>query len=238
MAQSSSTCSEHQSGLRFISTHASSLSTPSRFVVRYGAAVRSYLRAILPTHDDADEVEQEFLLQVVEKGIPCGENPHGRYRYYLIATVRNAAFRYLRKHSRRPTSVADLSEVSSESSAEIEWHRHWRGCLLQNTWLALRDHQVRNKGNLCHSVLSAFVEHGEEDSVELAARVSLTSGHLLSAEAFRKQLSRARQKFAELLIVEVSRTIADATPQRLEDELHDLDLMKYVRMTLPNAAIV
>jgi len=57
--------------------------------------------------------------------------------------------------------------MSSESSAEIEWHRHWRGCLLQNTWLALRDHQARNKENLCHSVLSEFVEHGEEDSVEL-----------------------------------------------------------------------
>ena len=55
--------------LKLISTHSTALSTPSRFVIRYGAAVRMYLRALLPTQDDADEVEQEFLLQVVEKGL-------------------------------------------------------------------------------------------------------------------------------------------------------------------------
>ena len=223
--------------LKFISTHSTALSTPSRFVIRYGAAVRMYLRALLPTQDDADEVEQEFLLQVVEKGLPPISADRGLFRHYLIAIVRNAAFAYLRKRSRRPEMVGDLSHVPTASAANCEWQRGWRECVLQNTWHALRDHQKRNKGNLFHSVLKAFVEHSDEDSNALARRVSTATGQPLSAEAFRKQLSRARHKFAELLINEVSRTIADVTPELLTEELHDLGLMKFVRTMLPDLLI-
>jgi DNA-directed RNA polymerase specialized sigma24 family protein len=231
------TCdSNEQTELRLISTHLSALSSPSRFVLRYGAAVRAYLQALLPTQDDADEVEQEFLLRVVEKGIPVGDRSDGRYRHYLIATVRNSAFRYLRNLSRRPALTGDLTFVSADSSAELQWHRYWRDCVLQCTWQALRDHEARNPGNLFHTVLKAFVEYPEDDSNELAERVSAASGQRLSAEAFRKQLSRARHKFAQLLVAEVSRTIAHATPERVAEELQELDLMKYVRTILPDLA--
>jgi DNA-directed RNA polymerase specialized sigma24 family protein len=219
--------------LNCISTHWSTLSNPSRFVTRYGAAVRAYLRALLPTQDDADEVEQEFLLQVVAKGFPTAAPQRGRFRHYLIAIVRNAAYAYLRKRSRQPAVVGDLSHIPTEASADREWQRSWRECVLRNTWNVLRDPQKRNKGTLCHSVLKASVEHPEEDSTALAARVSQSTGQALSAEALRKQLSRARQRFGELLVDEVSRTISDVTPELLAEELRDLDLMKYVRTLLP-----
>ncbi len=50
-----------------------------------------------------------------------------------------------------------------------------------------------------------------------------------SPEAFRKQLSRARRKFGELLIDKVARTMRNATPEEQEEELSSLDLLKYVR---------
>ena len=234
MFESISCDSNERTELRLISTHLSALSSPSRFVLRYGAAVRAYLQALLPTHDDADEVEQEFLLRVVEKGIPVGDRADGRYRHYLIATVRNSAFRYVRNLARRPALTGDLNFVSADSSAELQWHRYWRDCVLQSTWQALRDHEARNSGNLFHTVLRAFVEYSDDDSNQLAERVSVASGQHLSAEAFRKQLSRARQKFAQLLVAEVSRTIADATPERVSEELQELDLMKYVRTIMPD----
>jgi hypothetical protein len=129
--------------------------------------------------------------------------------------------------------LGDLSQIPAESSADREWQRSWRDCVLRNTWNALRDHQKRNKGNFFHSVLKATVDFPGDDSAALAARVSKAVGHGLSAEAFRKQLSRARQRFGELLIDEVSRTISNVTPDLLEEELRDLDLMKYVRTLLP-----
>ncbi len=219
--------------LNLISTHWTIVSNPSRFVTCYGAAVRAYLRALLPTVDDADEVEQEFLLQVVAKGFPTASSDRGLFRFYLISIVRNAAYSYLRKQTRQPVLSGDLEQVASEPTAEREWQRIWRDCVLKSTWSALRDHQKRNKGNLCHSVLKAAVEHSDEDSVALAARISKSTGQSLTAESFRKQRSRARQLFTELLIAEVSSTICDVTPESLADELRDLDLMKYVKKQTP-----
>lgn len=233
MTESSDRDAERPRDLKSISTHWTTVSNPSRFVMRYGAAVRAYLRALLPTHDDADEVEQEFLLQVVAKGFPTVAPGRGHFRHYLITIVKNAAYGYLRKRARQPALPGDLSQVRTESSADREWQRSWRQCVLQNTWNALRNHQKRNKGNLFHSVLKAFVEHPEEDSTARAARVSRSTGQTLSAESCRKQLSRARHRFAELLVDEVSRTITDVTPDLLAEELRELDLLKYVRTVLP-----
>lgn len=108
MADSSDVRSGRPRELKLISTHWTTVANPSRFVTRYGAAVRAYLRALLPTRDDADEVEQEFLLQVVEKGFPTVAPGRGLFRHYLITIVRNAAFAHLRKRSKQPVVLSDL----------------------------------------------------------------------------------------------------------------------------------
>lgn len=235
MALSSSTPVDRPRQLRQITTQWTTISNPSRFVSRYGAAVRAYLRALLPTRDDADEVEQQFLMQVVERGFPTVAPERGHFRYYLITIVRNAALKYLRRQSQRPASLTDISQVATSVSADREWQISWRECVLQNTWHALRDHQKKSKGNLFHACLKTFVEHDDEDSPSLAARVSAACGRPLSAEAFRQQLSGARRRFGELLIAEVSGTISNVTPELLGEELRDLDLMKYVKALLPDA---
>jgi len=235
MTDSSNTPVLRPRELGLITTQWTAISNPSRFVTRYGAAVRAYLRALLPTRDDADEVEQQFLMQVVEKGFPTVAPERGHFRYYLITIVKNAALKYLRKQSQRPSGLTDISQVATAVSADREWQVSWRECVLQNTWNALRDHQRKSKGNQFHACLKAFVEHDDEDSPTLAARVSAASGQTLSAEAFRKQLSGARRRFGELLIEEVSRTISNVTPELLGEELRDLDLMKYVKALVPDA---
>lgn len=227
--ESSSEVLERPHELKQISTHWTMVSNPSRFVTRYGAAVRTYLRALLPTRDDADDVEQEFLLQVVERGFPTVAPGRGYFRHYLIVVVRNAALAHLKRKSKQTSVSADLAHVAAETDAAREWQLSWRECVLQNTWHALRDHQKRTKGNQFHAVLKVSVDHPEADSSSHAAHVSKTSGQELSPEAFRKQLSRARRKFGELLIQEVTRTISDVTPELLEEELRELDLLKYVK---------
>lgn len=214
--------------LQHISTHWTAIDDPCRFVTRYGAAVRAYLRALLPSQDDADEVEQELLLQVVARGFPTVAPGRGHFRHYLITIVRNAAFTHVRRQNRRPMLAPDLSHVAEESQADGEWQRTWRECVLRSAWNALRDHQKRVKGNLFHTVLKAHVDYPQEDSAKLATRVASMSKQSLTAEAFRKQLSRARQRFAELLVEEVARTITHVTPELLNEELRDLDLLKYV----------
>lgn len=218
-----------QRNFHAITTNTSILADPSRFVKRYGSAIRAYLQALISNEHDADEVEQDLLLQVVERGFPDGMGRRGKFRYYLMTVVRNAALAYFRKKSRRPVTVADLSSIPAAQIADLAWDRSWRECVMKDAWLALRNHEQRNAGNLFHTVLRTSVKHGNEDSTMLAVRVSSSTGQDLSAEAFRKQLSRARRKFGELLIDEVARTMRNATPEELEEELSSLDLLKYVR---------
>jgi hypothetical protein len=54
----------------------------------------------------------------------------------------------------------------------------------------------------------------------------------LSESAVRQILRRARDKFAKLLIDEVSRSLGGANPDRLRQELADLDLLVYCRSAL------
>jgi DNA-directed RNA polymerase specialized sigma24 family protein len=231
-ADSSSEVIERPRELKLISTHWTMVSNPSRFVTRYGAAVRTYLRALLPTRHDADDVEQEFLLQVVERGFPTVVPGRGYFRHYLIAVVRNAAMAHLKRQTKQAHASADFAQIAVESDAEREWQQSWRECVLQNTWNALREHQKKNKGNWFHAVLKTSVDYPNEDSQEQAQRVHALTGQALTAESFRKQRSRARVCFGELLIEEVSRTISNVTPEILEAELRDLDLLKYVKSML------
>lgn len=216
--------------LRMISTVTADIADPSRFVTRYGDAIRAYLRALIPNSHDADEVEQEFLLRVIERGFPDGQGRRGPFRYYLMTSVRNAALGYFRKSQRRPMNVADLSLIPAAEIADREWNRKWRECVLKNAWMALRQHEQRNPGNLCHTVLRTSVKHAEEDSMMLAVRVYSLTGQEMTPEAFRKQLSRARRRFGDLIVQEVSRTLSSATEETIDEELQSLDLLKYVRV--------
>jgi len=79
-------------------------------------------------------------------------------------------------------------------------------------------------------VLRTSVKHPEEDSKMLAVRVYSLTGQEMTPEAFRKQLSRARRRFGDLIVQEVSRTLSSATEETIDEELQSLDLLKYVRV--------
>jgi hypothetical protein len=51
-------------------------------------------------------------------------------------------------------------------------------------------------------------------------------------ESIRQTLHRAREKFADLLLDEVERSIHDGAPGGLEQELVDLGLLEYCRPAL------
>lgn len=222
--------------LNQISTHWATLRNAEQFFLRYGPAIHNYLSALFRDPADAEEVTQEVLLRAVGHGFDRATPDRGRFRDYLKVTVRNAALTFLRR--RRPVllsddSLAQLPATPDVGSADDAWLRDWQGCLLDRVWRALRLHEHQSPGNLAYTVLRLAVDHPEEDSPALAARVAQGSGRPLRADAFRKQLSRARRKFAELLLAEVAQTLEGPTPERVEEELADLGLLEYLREFLP-----
>lgn len=224
-----------ESRLDQISTRWHVVRDPAQFLLRYGMAVRRYLGALLKNPDDVDEVLQDFLARGIERGFVRTEALRGRFRDYLKATVRNAALSHLRKHKpvQGELALLELAAPDAEPGADRQWEAEWRKCVLERAWQGLESHERRAPGNLHHTVLRLTVEHPDEDSKGLAERASQLAGKPLRADAFRKQVSRARRLFAELLITEVGQTLDEATPEQVEEELADLGLMEYVKDFLP-----
>jgi hypothetical protein len=173
----------------------------------------------------------------VEHGFLRVRQERGRFRDYLKVAVRNAALNYLARKPQARERIADLADVparhESASVEEQEWVAHWRRCLLERAWRALQSHEEGTPQNLCYTVLRLKADAPRAHSTALAARASAQVGYPVGADAFRKQLSRARRLFARFLVQEVSQTLDYNDPRRLEEELAELGLIGFVRGFLP-----
>jgi RNA polymerase sigma factor (sigma-70 family) len=215
--------------LRHLSTRWSAVAQPDRFVMRYAAAIHHYVRALVADPHDADDICQEFLLRVAQKGFPPLDPARGRFRHYLIAVVRNAARAYLgKKHARPGSELHEGLSDGSDEDAERRYHAEWQRCVLDAAMQELARHERRSPGNLGHTVLRLLIDHPDASSDELAEIASKQSGQTLNAAALRKQVSRARERFAELLTEEVTRTLDEPTAADVDAELTELGLMHYV----------
>src|SRR3954454_3008761 len=160
--------------LTLISTHWPLITDPVKFVLRYAPAIRKYLQVLLSQSADVDEVVQEILLNVLERGFTPDRVRRGRFRDYLIATVRYSAWR-----SRRPQKALELSAEQADAlqapvniaRMETEWLTDWRQCLLDWAWATIESKQRRSRGNWHYTVLKLATDHPKADSKQLAAQV-------------------------------------------------------------------
>jgi len=190
--------------------------------MRYRHAIRGYLGKLLDEHD-ADEVAQAVLVKLLQGKFGGVDQRKGRFRDYLKITVRNAAMDCLRGKKR----AAPLPPLLAADEQDC-WLAEWRQTLLRATWDSLQEHQRRQPGSLAFTVLQLAAQHPEENSEALALRLSETVGRSYRADAVRQQLSRARRRFARLLIAEISKSLDEPTPDNVADELRDLGLTGYL----------
>ena len=213
-----------------ISTRWGQLGDPVQFLFRYGPAIRQYLSALLKNPEDVEEISQDILTRVVRDGFAGATPEKGRFRGYLKTAVRNAALTLLRKKA--PTQPGDSAMemiAAADAEADRAWLADWQRCMLNRAWRSIENHQRRTKGNLFALVLRLTMERPEAGSEDLAEEASRQAGRTLNAAAFRKQVSRARQMFAGLLVEEVRRTLETPTDEAVRDELIEVGLMPYVR---------
>jgi RNA polymerase sigma factor (sigma-70 family) len=214
-----------------LSTHVATLEDAQRFVFRYGAAIRGYLNAILRDQTAAEEVMQELILAFLRRGGAHTWPRKGRFRDYLKTSARNAAITYLRKKNRQPIAAeldVRADPNSSDEVADRTMTGEWQRCVLNRVWRELESHERRSPGNLFYTVLQVVTEHPDDDSPRQAEIASERAKRPLTAEAFRKQVSRARGKMAELILLEVGGSIAEPTAADVEGELRELGLWGYV----------
>ena len=83
--------------------------------------------------------------------------------------------------------------------------------------------------------IAAFrAEHPDASSADMAQRLSeqLRPAHPFTEAGVRKTLQRARARFADLLLDDVGHSLGDHTPDQLEEELIELDLLPYCRSAI------
>jgi RNA polymerase sigma-70 factor (ECF subfamily) len=165
---------------------------------------------------------QEFALKFVRGDFRRASAGHGRFRDYLKAALRNLVTDYHRQRQAQPLPLpADLAHPTSACDDADEFLTSWREELLSKTWNALAAAQPT-----LHAVLFAHVNNPDATAAALAVQVSVRLERFVAAGNTRVMLHRARTRFAELLVAEVSHSLGAPTEEQLRDELRALRLRK------------
>jgi RNA polymerase sigma-70 factor (ECF subfamily) len=210
-------------------------SARQQLLERYQGAVYRYLRKVLHDPDAADEVFQEFALQLVN-GDLRGANPRrGRFRNYVKATLFHLIADY-RKQQREwpgplPADGAALADDAEGLAADRQFVDSWCDELLARAWAALAEAEART-GHPFYTVLRFRADHPEMRSPQMADQLSVRLGRPLTAAGVRQTLHRARQRFADHLLDEVTQSLNNPTAEQLEQELIELGLLDYCRPAL------
>jgi DNA-directed RNA polymerase specialized sigma24 family protein len=205
-------------------------------VLRYARAIRNFVGALVKDPHDADEVAQEVVHRLLRGQFAAASPERGSFRRMLAVAAHNQA-RTLWARKRRqegvPTDFDQLADDPIGSALEEEGVSAWRQALLELAWRSLEEYERTHPGSVTYSVLRLRADFPDDESDQLAARLSEKTGRKFRPEAARQQLRRARVRFAQALLEEVARGLEGPTPERVEEELIDVGLMPYVQDFLP-----
>ncbi len=203
---------------------------------RYGPSVRLYLKACLRDPDAVDEVYQEFALRLVRGDFRTADPKRGRFRYYVKSVVYRLMIDHYRSHKRQQRHVSlQQDPVASVSGADDEtdvaFNHSWRQGTLDQAWDSLA-HVESDGGPPYHTAMIVRVENPDWSSDELARELSQRLGRPLNSGAARVMLHRARERFADALIMSIAQSLQQASFDSIEEELLELNLMSYCRSAL------
>lgn len=209
-----------------------------RIIERYSGAVYRYLLGVLRDADAADEVFQEFALRVLKGGFRNADQERGRFRDYVKTAVLRLVTDFHRKKKRKDPVVqaGPLDEAGvpadDDGDAAVNFDKNFlascRDELLGRAWGALQVME-ESSGQPYFSVLDYRARNPKTPSERMAVALTeqLQPDAPFSPPGIRKTLQRAREKFSELLLYEVTQMLGEHTPEELEAELIELGLQPY-----------
>ena len=128
--------------------------------------------------------------------------------------------------------VPGVAEPSALDEGLVQFDRQflqsWRNDLLDRAWGAL-DELERSTGQPHYTILRLRVDEPGLTSKEWAARLSELLGRPVTPGAFRQALAARPPRVRPPPVAEVRASLAEPTPQALEEELADLELLEYCR---------
>lgn len=205
--------------------------------MRYYRAAFRYLLGVVRSPEVAEDLAQNFAVRFMRGDFRDVDRRRGRFRDFLKAALRNLARDHWRKLRRTPEVQASSDSALVESAArageasDAEFDASWRDELLAKTWEALLQLEETSKKPF-FTALQLKVREPDLRSPELAKKLGQALNRTMSAESLRQTLHRAREAFGNLLLAEVERSLENPVPERLEEELAELQLLDYCREPL------
>jgi RNA polymerase sigma-70 factor (ECF subfamily) len=203
---------------------------------RYAGAVYRYLAAMVRDADIAHDLAQEFAVRFLRGDFRRVTPERGRFRDFVKMALRNLVIDYHRRRNVRPQQMpANSSEPVDPAEPDHDFDRQflesWRKELLERAWEALAQVQQAT-GKPFHAVLRFRADHPELRSAQMADQLGAQLGRPVTADWVRKTLERARSRFADLLVEDVSHSVENPTREKLEEELIEVGLQEYCRPAL------
>jgi RNA polymerase sigma factor (sigma-70 family) len=200
---------------------------------RYGGAVFRYLVGAVRDADAAEELAQEFALRFLRGDFRRAKPEKGRFRNYLKTALVHMVTDHHRARQAAPRPLAPdaAAPPTPEADDEATFLASWREELLEKTWSALEQYNPTYK-----AALALRIQEPDMTSAQMAEHLTAQLGKPVAAALVRKALQRAHEKFADLLLDEVAGSLENSTPAALEQELVELDLLRFCRTALARRA--
>lgn len=191
---------------------------------RYCGSAYRYLLGALRDEDAASELFQEFALRFVRGDFHRATPTRGRFRDYVKTVLIHLVSDYRGRQRDRPRPLpADYPEpqpTDAGQSDRDDFETSWREELIHQTWQTLQKAQPT-----FHALLLLHVEHPDMPSPEMAECLAAKLNKSLTAGNVRVMLHRARDKFADLLVKEVARSLRTSNREELTAEIRELRLL-------------
>jgi DNA-directed RNA polymerase specialized sigma24 family protein len=210
-------------------------SARQQLLERYGLAVRRYLHRLLPDPEAVDEVFQEFALQLIHGDLRGADPKRGRFRNFVKGTLLHLVADYRKERREWPGPLPDGGAALAANPENLQsdgwFEESWCDELLARAWRGLAEIEARTCEPY-YAVLRYRADHPEFRSPQMAEHFTGHLGRPFTPAGVRQILHRARMKFAYLLLDEVTHSLENPTPERLEQELFELGLLEYCRPAL------
>jgi RNA polymerase sigma-70 factor (ECF subfamily) len=207
-----------------------------RLLERYGGAVQRYLLGALRDPEVADELTQEFALRFLDGKYQGADRARGRFRNFVKGVLAHLIADHYRRQQARPRPLPlDVADPPAQGQDPADpdplFLETWRQALLGRAWQALSEVEAQT-GQPFHTLLRLRVDQPDLRSAQMAEQLSGQLGKPISAASVRQTLHRARDRFADLLLDEVTQTLGRSAEEDLEQELIELNLLTYCQTAL------
>jgi RNA polymerase sigma-70 factor (ECF subfamily) len=200
---------------------------------RYHGAIYRYILGAVRDANVADDLAQDFALRLVRGDFKKADPDRGRFRDFIKTAVYHLIVDYQRRRREAQLS-SGLPEPADEEStltSDRAFLERWKQELIDRAWEGLAQVEQAS-GQPFNTLLRYRAEHPEVRSAQMAELLEEKLGKPMTEVAIRKALQRARERFADLLLEEVARSLQTDSREAVEQELMDLDLLSYCKPAL------